>query len=106
MRLGAPGNAAAAGRHARAKALGVRLAVSHDLLDLVRLREHAAGSDKITIADAAPTANLRKARGCVPLKTSIRTAKKSTSAGERKGLTTDLRNSTPKLYVRMGSVSR
>lgn len=106
MRLGAPGDAAAAGRHARAKALGVRLAVAHDLLNLVRLREYAAGSDKITIADAAAAANLRKAIGSLPLETSIRTAKKSTSAGERKGLTADSRNSAPKLYVRMGSVSR
>jgi hypothetical protein len=106
MRLEAPGDAAAAGRHARGKPLGLRLAVSHDLLNLVRLREHRRRSDKITIADAAATANLRKAIGSLPLKTSIRTAKKSTSAGERKGLTTDSRNSAPKVYVRMGSVSR
>src|ERR1700734_220655 len=38
MRLEAPDNAAAARRHARAQPLGVRLAVSHDLLNLVRLR--------------------------------------------------------------------
>src|ERR1700683_3767053 len=40
MRLEAPGDATAAGRDARAKPLGVRLAVSYDLLNLDRLREH------------------------------------------------------------------
>jgi hypothetical protein len=44
MRFEAPGDAAAAGRHARAKPL--------DCADTT------AGSDKITIADAAAMANL------------------------------------------------